>query len=271
MSKLVINGIDVSKYQGQINWNTVSNSGVKFAMIRAGWCGYDGNIKEDEYYRTNMEGAIQAGLNVGVYVYSYAKTVDAAAIAARQTLELVKPYKVTYPIAFDVEDEIYTKYKPQDNNALVIAFLDAIERAGYYGIVYTYTYFAQTHLDMKNLKRFDMWIADYRGYVGYKGAYGMWQYSAKGKIDGIGADVDLNMAYNDYPKIIQTAGLNNIPKVDLSVVNYKKYTIQKGDSFWSIAKSQMGNGLYFWKVAQANGLKVNSVIYPGQIIKIPNK
>lgn len=271
MSKLVMNGIDVSKYQGQVNWSAVCKSGVKFAMVRVGWCGYDGTIKEDEYFKVNMEGAIQAGVGVGVYVYSYAKTTDAAVIAAKQTLELVKPYKLTYPIAFDIEDEIYTKYKPEDNNAIVIAFLDQIERARYFGQVYTYTYFAQKHLNMKNLKRFDLWIADYRGYVGFKGAYGMWQYSAKGKVDGVGVDVDLNLCYTDYPKIIQTAGLNNIPKVDLSEINNKRYIIQKGDSFWSIAKAQMGNGLYFMKLAQVNGLKINSIIYPGQIIIIPKK
>lgn len=269
MSKLIINGIDVSKYQGQINWSAVAKSGVKFAMIRLGWCGYDGTIKEDEYFKANIEGATKAGIDAGVYVYSYAKTAQAAAVAAKQALEMVKPYKLTYPIAFDMEDELYTKYKPEDNNAIAIAFLDEIERGGYFAQLYTYTYFAQTHLIMKKLERFNVWIADYRGYVGYKGNYGMWQYSARGKVDGIGVDVDLDISYTDYPKIIQTAGLNNLPKKDMIEANQKRYTVQKGDSFWRIAQTQMGSGLYYIKLAHANGLKVTSTIYPGQVLIIP--
>lgn len=220
-----IYGIDVSRYQGQINWQKVKASGKQFVFIRLGWCGFDGKIKAnsglDIMFESNIKGALAAGLNVGVYLYSYAKTPTAARVAALETLDLVKSYQLTYPIAFDIESisqsessgACYDKMSKTDNTAICAAFLDEIEKAKYYGILYTYKSFAENYLDMTALKQYDMWIAQYALKCTYSGNYGIWQYSGdKGRCDGVPTACDLNVSYMDYATIIKQAGLNGFAK-----------------------------------------------------------
>lgn len=204
-------GIDVSKYQGIIDWNKVKAAGYKFAFIRVGWCNYDGTITEgfDPYFTANMTNAIAAGINVGVYVYSYAKTTDAARICAREVLKRVKPYKLTMPIAWDYEDsKLYASFGKQANVNICKAFLDTINENKYYGMLYTYTSFANAYLDMSQLTVYDMWIADYRASCGYKGKYSIWQYSSSGSVPGVNGRCDVNYEYTDHVAIIEGAGLN---------------------------------------------------------------
>lgn len=200
-----LKGIDVSKYQGSIDWSKVKSAGYDFAFIRVGYCNYDGTISEgfDPYYEVNMKNAIAAGINVGVYVYSYAKTTGAARVCANAVLDKIKPYKLTMPVAFDYEDsKTYASLGKNNNTAICKEFLQTIQNAGYYSMIYTYTSFADSYLNMSDLSAFDTWIADYRGYVGYKGSYGIWQYSSTGTVSGISGNVDMNIAYKNYPEII---------------------------------------------------------------------
>ncbi len=274
-----IKGIDVSQHQGKINWAKVKDDGVNFAMIRVGCCGYDGNIILDKTYHTNMQGAIAYGIDVGVYVYSYAKTPTVAKLAAEQTLNLIKQYNITYPVAFDIENKVNCIMSKLQNNAIIKAFLGVIENAKYYGVIYTYTNFASCYLDMTQLTQYDVWIADYRGFNGYNGKYGMWQHSSKGRVNGISGNVDMNIAYKDYPNLIKNAGLNKsqakpvaptpAPKPQLPPPNYKNYVVKHGDSFWRIAQQQMGSWTKMYKLASFNGLKLTSTITPGQILKLP--
>lgn len=215
-----IQGIDVSVHQGLIDWSKVKASGKEFVFVRLGWCGYDGKIVDngglDKNYHANMRGAAAAGLSVGVYVYSYANTVLAARVAAQETLELVKPYVLTYPVAFDIEDQQYTHMTKAENTAITNAFLQRIEQARYYGILYTYKYFAEGNLNMSDLAAYDMWIAQYASSCTYKGDYGIWQYAGeKGTCGGVKTACDLNIAYKDYAGIIAAAGLN-APGIDKS-------------------------------------------------------
>ncbi len=206
-----IKGIDVSKYQGEIDWEKVRADGYEFAIIRVGWCGYDGLVTQgfDNYFDKNMKGATEAGLNIGVYLYSYAKTPEAAVVAAGEVLKFVEPYNLLYPIMFDFEDaELYSGFSRDLNSRICSAFLNEIEANNYYSMLYSYTYFLSAYLDMTTLEKYDLWVADYRGYVGYTGDYGIWQYSSTGSVDGIVGNVDLNISYKDYPAIIKAAGLN---------------------------------------------------------------
>lgn len=199
-----LKGIDVSKYQGNIDWNKVAAAGIKFAFIRVGWAGYEGGIDEgfDPYFDQNMKGAIAAGIPVGVYVYSYCRSADAARRAAREAVERCKPYKLTMPLAFDMEDAAtYKGFGKSMNNVIAAAFLDEVKAQGLYPILYTYTSFANSYLDMIALSGYDLWLADYRGYMGIKGA-SIWQYSSDGSVSGIAGRVDMNIAYKDYPTII---------------------------------------------------------------------
>lgn len=142
------NGIDVSYVQNNVNWQKVKASGVDFAIVRVGWCYNNGALKEDVHFKKHISGALAAGLDVGVYLYSYATTAEAARRAAKEVIEAVKPYKLSYPIAFDIEYEsIYTGGSKQVNTDICKAFLDEIEAAGYYAMLYCSKDFLDTYLD----------------------------------------------------------------------------------------------------------------------------
>ena len=200
----MINGIDVSKYQGVINWQAVKASGKSFVFVRLGWAGYDGRIADngglDEMFKINAEGAAAAGLNVGVYVYFYAKTPEAAKIAAKETLRLVSPYKLSYPIAFDIEDNQYCSVAQKSSNtAIADAFLTEIAAGGYTPLLYTYKSFAESFLNMPALSQYDFWVAQYSSVCTYKEAYTIWQHTGDaGRCEGVNGPCDLNTAYKDY-------------------------------------------------------------------------
>ena len=212
----MLKGIDVSTHQGVIDWKKVKESGVEFAFIRIGWAGYDGRIVAnrglDSRFHQNVKDAISADIPVGIYVYAYCDSPNAAEVAADEVLELVKDYKITYPIVFDMETE-GTKYRTftrATNTDIAKAFLQRVEAKGYYSMLYTYKSFAENNLNMVDLKAYDLWIAQIASNVTYKGAYGIWQYSWTLKVPGIVGAVDGNIAYKDYAKLIQEAGLNNL-------------------------------------------------------------
>lgn len=212
-----IYGIDISKHNGTVDWKKVKAAGKDFAFIRLGWAGYDGRIVAngglDPLFESNIKAACAAGLDVGVYIYSYCKTPEAAAVAAREALELINPYQLAYPIAFDIEDPMHYTMGKATNTAIVKEFLSIIEEAKYYGLLYTYKNFADTYLDMSQLSQFDVWIAQYAAKCTYGGKYGIWQYAGDvkgfvGSCPGVTGACDLNIAYKDYAKIIRDAGLN---------------------------------------------------------------
>lgn len=207
-------GIDVSYAQGEIDWAKVAAAGIDFAIIRAGYPRADGTFKVDTRFHENMKEATAAGLDVGVYVYNYAVTALAARKAATHTLELIKEYRLTYPVVFDIEDPVNKALSPSVNNEICKAFLSTVEAAGYYGMLYTFKSFAETHLNMSGLAMYDVCIAQWADKCTYAGNYGIWQYSNTGRVDGIQTDVDLNYAYQDYAAIIRAAGLNGFSGED---------------------------------------------------------
>lgn len=212
-----LKGIDVSKYQGDIDWRRVAAAGMKFAFVRIGWAGYEGGINEglDPCFARNTAGAAAAGLAVGAYVYSYCKTPTAARRAAREAAALLAPYRLTMPLAFDIEDAAtYKALGRAQSSAVAAAFLDEAKARGYYPLLYTYTSFAQNYLDMSALSAYDLWLADYRGYMGLKGA-SIWQHTSDGRVDGISGRVDLNIAYKDYPALIGRQGGQKEDKDDM--------------------------------------------------------
>lgn len=199
-------GIDVSKHQGAINWSQVKTSGVKFAMIRCGYRGYtEGGINEDIQFINNIRGAHNNGIKVGLYFYSSAINEAEAIEEANFTLSLIEKYDVkkyiTYPIVIDIEDFEETRnyyLSVQERTNVVKAFCNTIKNAGYKPMVYSYTYFLKEKLDMNQLSNYDTWIADYYGNTWYNKPYTIWQYTDKGKINGIQGNVDLNYSYKHY-------------------------------------------------------------------------
>ena len=206
-------GIDVSTFQGYIDWQKVKNDGVKFAMLRGGY----GRHSVDERFEQNYKNATAAGLPVGVYHYSYADTVEKAKQEAEFCLSYIKGKKLAYPVAFDIEDGSLTKLPKKTLTAITKTFCQTVEKAGFYVCIYTNPDWARNRLDMKKLSEFDVWIAQWNSVCTYKGNYGMWQYSDRGSIDGISGRVDLDKAYKDYPSIMKEYGLNGFKKTDKPV------------------------------------------------------
>ena len=205
----MFNAIDVSKWQGAMNWATVKNAGVNHAMIRAGYGNSTRQI--DPQFKRNVSQCIALGIDWGVYWYSYATSPEQARQEARCCLQVIQGLKPTMPVAYDIE------YEPGilalDNatrTAMVKAFLEEVEAAGYYGILYASTNFIQTKLNWRELTQYDVWAAQYSSKCTSPLPFGIWQYSSSNPlgIPGYGASLDCNRVYKDYPQIIQGAGLN---------------------------------------------------------------
>lgn len=197
-------GIDVSSFQGNIDWKKVKADGVDFAMIRVGYRGYgSGAIMEDEYFHANMKGAIAAGINVGVYFFSQAITEEEAIEEAEFVLKHIKDYELTYPVAYDMEliphdtarTDTLTGRQITDHT---IAFCEAIKAAGYKTCVYANRRFLVLKLDLSRLAAYDTWYAAYVSYPDYPYDFKMWQFTDKGSVDGIKGDVDINISFIDY-------------------------------------------------------------------------
>lgn len=205
----MFDAIDVSKWQGTINWATVKSAGVKHAMIRAGYGNSTRQI--DPQFKRNAAQCIALGIDWGVYWYSYATSPAQARQEARCCLQVIQGLKPTMPVAYDIE------YEPGilalDNTtrtAMVKAFLEEVEAAGYYGILYASTNFIQTKLNWRELTQYDVWAAQYSSKCTSPLPFGIWQYSSSNPlgIPGYSKSLDCNRVYKDYPQIIQGAGLN---------------------------------------------------------------
>lgn len=206
-----LNGIDVSKWQGEIDWKKVKAAGVKFAMIRLGYGSKDGTeCGTDGYFEKNVSGAVAAGIEIGCYFYSYALSTEAAKKEAEYVVSVLKKYNgvFTYPIAFDIEDPSQSGLGKATLTDMVIAFGDTIEKAGYYCSVYANLNWFKNVLDDSKLARFDHWLAQWASAPTYTGTFGIWQSSSTGKVDGISGNVDTDVAYLDYPTTIKSKKLN---------------------------------------------------------------
>lgn len=205
----MFNAIDVSKWQGAMNWATVKNAGVNHAMIRAGYGNSTRQI--DPQFKRNVSQCIALGIDWGVYWYSYATSVAQARQEARCCLQVIQGLKPTMPVAYDIEYEpgILALSNAQ-RTAMVKAFLEEVESAGYYGILYASRDFIANKLNYKDLAQYDVWCAQYGSKCTSPLPFGIWQYSSSNPlgIPGYGKSLDCNRVYEDYPQIIQGAGLN---------------------------------------------------------------
>ncbi len=194
-------GIDVSKYQGSIDWEKVAADGVEFVFLRLGLRGYEsGKLVEDETFQANIQGALAHGIKVGVYFFSQAVTEAEAVEEANFVLERIAPYQIDCPVVFDVEKvgsstARMNQLTPQERTNVTIAFLDTIEAAGYKSMFYHNMETALLLLELERLENYDKWFAYYGEELYYPYAYGVWQYSEKGSVNGISGEVDMNIAF----------------------------------------------------------------------------
>lgn len=202
-----MNGIDVSHHNGFVDWSKVKAAGVEFAMIRCGYCGYDGLITKglDSQFYANLVGCVLNSIPFGVYVYSYAANPAAARLAASEVIRLCKGNPVSFPIAIDMEERaLYDVSRRFDNTRIVASFCDEIERLGAYASYYCDLDFRTNRLVAADLYFYDCWLAYWKSVDLPQDVvpHGIWQHSNKGAVDGIIGNVDLNISYKDYPSII---------------------------------------------------------------------
>lgn len=197
-------GIDVSKYQGEIDWEAVKNDGIEYAIIRVGIRGYsEGAIMPDDYFEQNIKGAVANDIPVGVYFFTQAINTEEAIEEAEFVIDALQGYELTYPVFLDIED--VKKENCRTNNltqeergANVKAFLERIAEAGYtpglYGNMKSYLLM----LDLTGFEQYDKWFAGYTLPIYYPYEYDMLQYSEKGRVAGIKGGVDVNICFKDY-------------------------------------------------------------------------
>lgn len=199
-------GIDVSYYQGNIDWKKVKNSGVEFVIIRVGYRGYGsaGTLVEDPKFKTYLDGAAKAGLKVGVYFYTQAITTAEAQEEAKFVLDRIKGYSLQMPVYYDIESVDYDTGRldsaglsKAQKTALCTAFCDTIIKSGYSAGVYANYTWLNYYIDGAGLgKKYPIWLAHYTSNTNYDQRMDMWQYSGSGTVSGISAYTDVNVWYS---------------------------------------------------------------------------
>lgn len=200
----IVDGIDVSKWQADINWKKVKAAGVKFVFIRCGYTALskDFAMYEDEYFKKNIQGAYDAGIKVGVYFFSNSINTTEAKKEAKKTLELIQDYQqmITLPVVYDFEafSNAYRAYglSKQQVTKNVIAYSQLIQQAGFTPMYYGSPSFLNSSFDVSQLTDYDCWLANYTTKTSYTGDYLYWQYSSTGTVDGITGNVDCNFLYS---------------------------------------------------------------------------
>ena len=191
-------GVDVSKYQKDIDWKKAAAAGVQFAIVRCGYRGStSGSLVEDPYFKKNMENAAAAGVQLGVYFFTQAVNETEAVEEASMAAMLCKDYKLDYPIFIDVESaggradnlDIDTR------TAVVKAFCETVQSAGYHGGVYASRSWFDKKMHDEEIEPYIRWLAEWRATPKYKGNFSLWQYTSSGHIDGINNRVDLDMVW----------------------------------------------------------------------------
>ena len=220
--------IDVSTWNGNIDWNKVYKSRVKYAMIRSSF-GIENPNQVDNKFVRNITNAQRAGVKCGVYHYSYAQSVAEAQKEAEFCLKTIKNYKIDLPVAFDIEDSSQTHLGKDTLTSIVIAFCDRIKSAGYRPMLYCNPNWLCNYLHKdKLINKYDIWLANW-GVSAPSYNCAIWQYSESGSVPGVSGSVDMNWIYKDYTstKPATTKPVtkpSNVKKTDYSV----KVTAQAG-------------------------------------------
>lgn len=199
--------LDVSRWQGRINWDKVHASGqVDGVMLRALGT-RNGRPYPDPFFEANYAACTRLRIPVGAYAYTTARTSAAQDEELALLHQMLRGKQLQMPAALDVEDPSLRSLSPDALTGLAARGAGELERWGLYAMLYTYTNFADTALKMDALAPYDLWLADYRGSRPTR-RHGMWQYTSRGQIPCIGGPVDLSRAYKDYPALLRRAGLD---------------------------------------------------------------
>lgn len=271
-----IHGIDVSGYQGNIDWRKVKASGIQFAMLRAG---YGANTVDSEFEK-NAHGCMEEGIPFGVYWFSYAYTPEMARREAEKCISVIREYKVQYPVCYDFEYDS-VRYAQQNGvrvtrtlaTRLVEAFCGRVEELGYFAMYYSNLDYLERMFAPELRRKYALWYARYASAPGETGI-GMWQYRDDGRVDGIRGNVDMDIAYKDFARVISKEGLNHLKRPESTPDSATpepndviRYVVKKGDTLSAIAKQ---HGITLQRLISYNHITDPDRIYPGDVIDIPH-
>lgn len=269
-------GIDISTWQKPhlINYDLVASQ-IEFVVLR---CGFTGSARKsleiDAEFERHYSEFSKRNTPIGVYWYSRAVNYDEGVAEALKVLELIKNKKIEYPVFWDTEDNVYQG--PASRQSVTNAakgFCETIEKSGYFVSIYASTSWLNSQLDMDQLKQYDVWVAHY-GVLSpsYRGRYGMWQYTDKGRLKGYSGNLDLNRSYRDYKAIISNAGLNHLKKPLLpSNPVYASYKVKKGDTLYQIARSLPITWPELYALNKETIGSNPDKIKVGMVLKVPKK
>lgn len=267
-----IKGLDVSRFQGEVDWEQVKAAGYQFAMLRAGY----GDDSVDGQFRRNASECNRLGLPIGAYWFCYAASPENAAQEADSCIRTVSGYRLDYPVCYDIEqasadyvEKQGVSFTPALAQSLVKSFCDRIEAQGYFAMFYSNRSFYDTYLGAALAGRYAFWYARYTDTFDGTDC-GIWQYTSTGSVPGISGNVDLDLAYVDYPSVIRGAGLNHLdgtaPVPPSPAPQYITYVIQPGDTLSGIAQ-RFGTSVR--TLAELNGISDPDKIYAGNTIRVP--
>lgn len=275
-----IKGLDVSEFQGVIDWERVKAAGYQFAMLRAGY----GFGTLDAQFRRNAAECNRIGLPIGVYWFCYAISPETAVQEADGCIKTLSSYRLDYPVCYDIEQSTVT-YAAENGvfltatlaTQIVQAFCNRVEELGYYAMFYSNRNFLNTYFPADLSERYALWYAYYNSQFDGTNC-GIWQYTSEGSVPGITGNVDLDTSFVDYPSVIRSTGLNHLdgsapspgtdpaPAPNPSPTNYVTYVIQPGDTLSEIA---VRFGTTYQALAALNNISTPNLIYAGQTLKVP--
>lgn len=228
-------GIDVSRWQGDVNWSQVAADDISFVML-----GTRSKGAVDPYFHKNIQEACSAGVQVGVYIYSLATTPEMAVAEADFVINLIKDYPVSYPVALDMEDDVQAVLSKEELAAIANAFCGRISEAGYYPIIYANEYWLNHYLDLSKMN-YPVWVARYSQKPAFASPV-MWQATSSGSVKGISGNVDIDFQFQDFSGVIPSHTWRNIGGNSYYYANYalqKENWIHDGDGWYYMG----GDGL----------------------------
>ena len=266
-------GLDVSEFQGEVDWERVKAAGYQFAMLRAGY----GFSTVDKQFKRNASECNRIGLPIGAYWFCYAISPQTAVQEADGCISTISGYRLDYPVCYDIEHasvayaagEGVTMTATLAKN-LVQSFCNRIEAKGYYAMFYTNKNFLDTYLGSSLPGRYAFWYARYNDSFDGTNC-GIWQYSSQGNVPGISGNVDLDEGFIDYAPVIKSAGLNHLSEDSPApspspAPEYITYVIQPGDTLSEIAQRY---GTTVSTLTSLNGISDPNKIYAGNTLKVP--
>ena len=219
INNVLFRGVDVSRWQGDINWSQVAADDVSFVML-----GTRSKGAVDPYFHRNIQQASAAGVKVGVYIYSLAMTPEMAVEEANFVLNLIHDYPVSYPVAFDMEDSTQGTLSKDELAAIANAFCGRISEAGYYPVIYANDNWLANKLDMSKMN-YPVWVARYSAKPAYQNPV-MWQATSTGAVNGISGNVDIDFQFKDFTSVIPA---NTWRTINGQTYYYQNYAKQKNN------------------------------------------